>query len=631
MRAVTQCDRGHCPSGSGGPRATKEGVNQRDARIAMLSAAAIVIHLLLRYLLPLPGADWPLYAAVLLGGAPLLVDLARSLRNGDFGADVLAAISIVTGAVLNEWLVSAIVVLMLAGGRALETFATRRASSVLQALAKRMPVAAHRRDGSRVVDIPLEEIAVGDPIVVLPHEIAPVDGTVTEGHGSMDEAYLTGEPFSVSKAPGSEVFSGALNGEAALTITATRLPVDSRFARIVGVLEAAERDRPRMRRLADRLAAWYTPAALAAAAVSWLASSDPSRFLAVLVVATPCPLLIGIPVAVIGAISLAAKRGIVVRDPSVLERIDTCRTLIFDKTGTLTYGKPTLSEIVSMPGFNEQDVLSAAASVEQYSRHPLAGAVLEAASRAGLALTAAEAVTEKPGQGLRGEVGGKSIRITGRGKVALHGVTLPPPEPGLECLVLIDENLAGLFRFRDEARAETRPFVGHLRPNHGVAKVILLSGDREAEVQYLARSVGIEEVYAGKSPEEKVAIVQQAAREAPTLFVGDGINDAPALMAATVGVALGRNSDITSEAAGAVILDASLAKVDELIHIGRRMRAIALQSALGGMALSMVGMGLAAAGYLPPVGGAVMQECIDLLAVLNALRAALPGRGLTDF
>src|SRR5687768_591266 len=302
MRGVTQCDRGHCPSGIGGPRATKEGVNQRDARIAILSAAAIVIHLLLRYLLELPGADWPLYAAVLLGGAPLIVELIRSLRKVDFGADVLAAISIVTGAVLNEWLVSAIVVLMLAGGRALETFATRRASSVLQALAKRMPVAAHRRDGSHVVDIPLEEIAVGDPIVVLPHEIAPVDGTVTEGHGSMDEAYLTGEPFSVSKAPGSEVFSGALNGEAALTITATRLPVDSRFARIVGVLEAAERDRPRMRRLADRLAAWYTPAALAVAAVSWLVSSDPSRFLAVLVVATPCPLLIGIPVAVIGAI-----------------------------------------------------------------------------------------------------------------------------------------------------------------------------------------------------------------------------------------------------------------------------------------------------------------------------------------
>jgi len=366
---------------------------------------------------------------------------------------------------------------------------------------------------------------------------------------------------------------------------------------------------------------------------AWIWSGDPLRFLAVIVIATPCPLLIAIPVAIIGAISLAAKRGIILKNPAALEQIDNCRTLIFDKTGTLTYGKPVLTEVLCSDGFSREDVLAKAASVEQYSKHPLAAAVLSAAREAGQPLAQASLISEKPGAGLEGTVDNVRIRITGRSLV--RGIALPEATVGLECVVLyndlFDERLAAVLRFRDTPREESRPFIAHLKSRHGARHVVLLSGDREEEVRYLAGQVGIGEVHFGKSPEEKVAIVAAATKQEKTLFVGDGINDAPAMLMATVGVALGSNSDITSEAADAVVLDSSLEKTDELFHISRRMRRIALQSAVGGMALSMVGMGFAAAGWLSPVAGAVAQEAIDVAAVLNALRVAFYYRRLADF
>jgi cation transport ATPase len=301
----------------------------------------------------------------------------------------------------------------------------------------------------------------------------------------------------------------------------------------------------------------------------------------------------------------------------------------------LTYGKPSVTEILCAPGFDGDEVLRAAASLEQYSKHPLSGAILNAAREAGLSLQPVGRISEKAGEGLSGIVGGMRIQITGRGALSDEGLpppdTLPPTSSGLECLVFVDGLYAAAFRFHDEPRRESGPFVGHLSPRHGVDKVVLLSGDRESEVRYLAGRVGIAEAHFGKSPEDKVEIVARESARGGTLFVGDGINDAPAMQAATVGVAFGRNSDITSEAAGAVVLDASLRKVDELIHIGRRMRRVALQSAVGGMALSVVGMMAAAAGLLPPVAGAIAQEVIDVAAVLNAARVALPFDDLTDF
>jgi heavy metal translocating P-type ATPase len=605
----------------------------KETHIATLSAVGIAVHIGLRYgtRLSHSAALVPLFVALAVGGIPILFSLARKLWAGEFGSDLLAGISILSSVLLGQYLVGTIIVLMLSGGAALEQFATRKASSVLDALAKRMPQVAHRKHGSSMEDVRLDEVRVGDRIIIFPHEICPVDGVVTAGLGVMDESYLTGEPFEMRKTPGSKVLSGAVNGDMALTITAEKLAVDSRYAKVMRVMEQTQEKRPQLRRIGDQLGAWYTPVAVALAAMTWFITGDSMRFLAVVVIATPCPLILAIPVAVIGAISLSATHSIIIKNPAALEQITTCRTLIFDKTGTLTYGKPKLTEILCAPGVTRAVLLQVAASLEQFSKHPLARAVVEAAHEEKLVLAEVAEMQENPGEGLRGVVGGRKVRITGRTKVDPKLPDLPASASGLECLIFIEERYSGAFRFHDAPRRDTRPFLRHLGPKHEVSRVMLVSGDRESEVRYLAEQVGIAEVHAEQTPEQKVAIVESETRQARTLFIGDGINDAPALAAATVGVAFGPNSDITSEAADAVLLTASLGKVDELIHISHRMRSIALQSAVGGMAASIVGMIAAAFGYLPPLEGAILQEVIDFVAVGNAVRVALPTRDLADF
>jgi heavy metal translocating P-type ATPase len=605
----------------------------RETYIAGFALFAIAVHLSLKYGTHLPRltAILPLYLALVIGGVPLVLDLGKKLMRREFGSDLLAGISILTACLLGEFLVATIVVLMLSGGAALESNATARASSVLDALARRVPSNAHRREGSGLSDIPLEEIRIGDILIVYPHEICPVDGAVLEGQGIMDEAYLTGEPYEISKTPGAQVISGAINGASALVIQAEKLAVNSRYARIMQVVRATEEQRPQLRRIADQLGAWYTPLALAIASAAALASGDARRFLAVVVIATPCPLLLAIPTAIIGAISLSARRAIIIRNPGVLEQIDTCQTLIFDKTGTLTYGRPSLTSIICAAGFERRDILQWVGSIEQYSKHPLAGAILAAAKSEKVALVPVARISERPGEGLQGVTEGRNIQITGRKKVSEKQLPLPPVTTGLECLVFVDDKYAAALTFHDAPRHESRSFIQHLAPRHGVRKIMLVSGDRESEVRYLAESVGISEVHAGKSPEEKVAIVKGETSKARTLFVGDGINDAPALLAATVGIAFGSANDIATEAADAVVLEPALGKVDELMHIGRRLRRVALQCALGGMTASILGMAAAAAGYLPPITGAIGQEIIDLFAVLNAVRVALPAGDLQDF
>jgi heavy metal translocating P-type ATPase len=605
--------------------------------IAALSIVAILLHLALRFgFHTTPGTyRIPLLVTLALGGLPLLYDLLRKLLKREFGSDLLGGVSIITSILLGEYLAGSIIVLMLAGGEALESYALRSASSVLAALARRMPSIAHRKRAAEMVDVPLADIAVGDTLVIYPHEISPADGVVVDGHGVMDESYLTGEPFQMTKTVGSAVISGAINGESALTIRTTQRAADSRYAKIMNVMRESEATRPQLRRLGDQLGAIYTPVALTVALLAWAISGESIRFLAVLVIATPCPLLLAIPIAIIGSISLCARRAIIVKSPVVLEQIAGCRTAIFDKTGTLTYGEPTLTDQLIAPGFTQREVLTLVASLERYSKHPLARAILAAAKEGALQLPEATEVSEEPGQGLRGRVSGHQLQITSRGKLAAQTIAgvdlLPPVAGGLECVVAIDQRYAAALRFRDTPRAESRSFVNHLRPKHHFARVMIVSGDRESEVRYLAEQVGISEIYAEKSPEDKLAIVRKETATARTLYVGDGINDAPAMMAATVGMAIGQNSDVTAEAAGVVVMDNSLKKVDEFMHISRRMRSIALQSAVGGMALSVIGMGFAAAGHLSPVSGAITQEVIDVLAVLNALRAAFPPSAIHDF
>ena len=605
--------------------------------IAVIALLGILVSLFLRFVLNAaePAYNRPLMIALVLGGIPILIDLSKHLLKREFGADLLAGISIVTAVILAEYLAGTIIVLMLSGGETLESFAVRHASSALAVLAKRMPTIAHRISQGGTEDVGLEAVQVGDKLMIFPHELCPVDGVVIAGHSVMDESYLTGEPYEMPKTPGSEVISGSVNGDGALTIRAVRLAGDSRYARIMEVMRESEQKRPRIRRLADRLGALYTPIAIAIALIAWAATGEAMRFLAILVIATPCPLLIAIPTAVMGAISLAAKRSIIIRDPASLEQIDDCHTIILDKTGTLTYGKAALIEQIGVEGHEPKRVLAYAASVEKYSRHPLSEPIKQAAQKEGIEALEAAEISEKPGEGIKGTIDGHLVEITGRRSLEKSGriniALLPPVKFGLECIILVDGQYAATYRFHDSPRAGTKSFIQHLSPRHRIEKIMIVSGDRRVEVEYLAAQIGIDEIYAEKSPEEKVAIVRRETAHSKTLFIGDGINDAPAMVTATVGVAFGKTSDVAIEAAQAVVMESTLQRVDEFFHISRRFKRIALQSALGGMALSSIGMLIAAFGYLPPVAGAIGQEIIDLLAVANALRVSLfPGK-LTDF
>ena len=608
-----------------------------DIAVAATSMVAIIVSFSM-WVTNAPGlsvggrsiSEISLFVA-LAAAAPLIWRIGKRIARFEMTADLLAAVSIVAAVLLGEYLAGTIVVLMLSGGEALEALAVRKASFALDALAKRLPSAAHLRGGG---DVRIEDVEVGDDVLINPYEICPVDGVVIEGRSTMNEAYLTGEPFVLPKAVGSMVLSGAVNGEGLLTVKAEKLASDSRYSRIMEVMRDAEEKRPQIRRLGDRIGAIYTVVIMAIAIAAWIITGTPERFLSIIVVATPCPLIIGIPIAVIGSVSLAARRGIIIKDPAILEKLDSCRVAIFDKTGTLTYGEPNLVSIETAGTFTRDDVLRLVASLEKYSRHPLARPIIAAAKEKGLELLEASELSERPGTGLTGIVGEAKIQVTSRNLLMREQpaivADLPESVGGLECAVLIDGCFAALFRFRDSPRTEGGSFVRHLRPRHGFERILLASGDRLSEVEYLAHNVGIAEIFASQTPEQKLELVRRETEKADTVFMGDGINDAPALTAATVGIAFGQASDVTSEAASAVILDNSLRRVDELLHIGRRMRTIALQTAIGGITLSLVGVGFAAGGLLSPVAGAITQEIIDLVAILNALRATFAPRVLSD-
>ncbi len=600
--------------------------------IAVISLAAMLIHIILQALIETDSAaifgvaveNLPLVFLLIIGGFPLMLQISLKAFKGDLGADLLAFIALIVAVYLGEFLASALVILMLSSGQALEVYAARKASFVLEALAKRMPSIAHRKVENKTTDIAISEIQIGDLIEIYPHETCPVDGVVVVGQGEMDESYLTGEPYQLAKASGSLVLSGAINGSSALTIRAEKLPQDSRYSTIVKVMENAENNRPKMRRLADQIGAIFAPVALIFAIATFLITKSATNFLAVLVVATPCPLLIAIPISIISAISIAARHGIIIKDPAILEKLPTCSTAIFDKTGTLTLGKPELTDIIILNDFDKKTILQMTASLERYSRHPLAGAIVEAAEKDNLELLEVKNIAENAGQGLVGNIGKKKVFVTHRKKLtnelSEQAEKLPPLKHGLECMIVVDDKIAAVFHFRDAPRHDGHFFINHLGPAHNFKKIMLVSGDRSSEVEYLASLLEIKETHSSQTPEQKLAIVRAENAKAPTLFMGDGINDAPALNAATVGIAFGQHNGVTSESAGAVIMDNSLAKVDQLIHISESMRAIALQSAIGGMALSLIGMGFAATGAISPVFGALLQEVIDVLAILNSLR-----------
>ncbi len=591
--------------------------------IAILSLISISIYLIMSAF-NMPFENLSLLCVIIVGGIPLFLQIILKLMRGNFGADSLAAIALITGVILQEYLAATLIILMLASGQTLEHYALRKASSVLLALAQRMPSIAHRKNDNQIEDISLTSIHINDEIIIYPHETCPIDGMVIKGNSSMDESYLTGEPYQISKAPGASVLSGAVNGEGVLTIQATKLSEDSRYAVIVKVLEEAEQKRPSLRRIGDQIGTVFAPIALLFAAGTWYFTHDAIRFLSVLVMATPCPLLIAIPITIISAISRAAKQGIIIKDPTALEQLAKCKTAIFDKTGTLTYGRPTLTEISTVKPYTNQQILQYVASLERYSKHPLASAVIKATKEKNIEFIESSHVSEKPGQGLHGTINQRNVQITSRKKLLEMmpqcESLLPCISPGLECIVLLDNQYAATLHFHDAPRTESESFIRHLKPAHQFEKIMLVSGDRESEVNYLANLIPFTEIHSSQSPEQKLAIVRKETQRSPTVFMGDGINDAPALTAATVGIAFGQSSNITGEAASVVIMENTLIKVDEMLHLSAQTRRIALQSAIGGMILSLLGMFFAAVGLISPVTGAILQEVIDLLAIINSLR-----------
>ncbi len=563
-----------------------------------------------------------LYFLSFIGGVPLVWQMAKKIFAGNITADLIALLAFGLAIYLQQPFTAVLILLMLATGSALEDFASHKASFALENLMNRMPPLAHLKKQDNFLDIKLSEIKINDLIAIFPFEIAPVDGEVIEGYGNMDESYLTGEPYKISKTIGSQVLSGSINGESTIVIKATKLAENSRYSQIIEIMKKAQEEKPNLQKITDKVAFFFIPLTLLIAGLCYYFTYDLTRFLAVLTIATPCPLLIAVPITIMSAISIAAKNGIIIRDAKILEYLPICITAIFDKTGTLTYGEPKLTQIINISKYSESQIIQKVASLERHSRHPLASAVLSYAKEQKIILANANLVNEKPGYGISGKIGDFELIITNRQNASKFAnyQNLPPVQIGLECIVIINNEVASVLIFEDIERPETGSFISHLTAEHNFSEVILLSGDRQEQVSYLGKKLGINKCYGGKSPEEKLDIVKHYSQKSPTLFVGDGINDAPALLLATASIAFAKHNQITGESANAVLLENNLLKVDKLLHLSIETRQIALQSAVGGMLFSLLGMILASFGYISPAQGAILQQIIDVIAILNALR-----------
>jgi heavy metal translocating P-type ATPase len=555
---------------------------------------------------------------------------------GRFAADVVAMLAIVTALLLREPLAGLIVVLMQTGGEALERYAQGRASEAVRELEASAPHVAHRLVNGEVEDVPADTIGVGDHLLVRPGELLACDAIVLEGRSHVDASRITGEPVPVSARPATRLLSGSVNLESPLTVQATAPAAESQYARIVELVRTAQGSKSPLQRMADRYAVWFTPLTLAVAACAYALSGDAERVLAVLVVATPCPLILATPVAVVGGINRAARRGIVFRHGTALEQLGGVRVAIFDKTGTLTIGRPEVDQVLAVPPFTEAEVLRLAAGVEHGSSHLLARTLIEEASERGIPLPRGTNITETPGQGVRGQVDGRRVTVGGWSFVvsqhpvaepALKSLLVNLPGAGLRAYVAIDGSGAGLIDYADRLRPDLDGFVAELR-RLGMTKLVLLSGDDQANASAVAAAVGIAESHGDLLPAQKVEYVQRLVERGDrVLMVGDGTNDAPALSTATVGIALASGGGgISAEAADAVILADDPTRVAEAIAISRRTLRIARQSIWVGLGMSGVAMGVASLGYIPPIVGALLQEGIDVAVILNALRAAFPPR-----
>ena len=555
--------------------------------------------------------------------------MVRAMLRGTVGLDVLAVMAMGATLAVGEYIASLIIVLMLSGGQALEDFAGRRAKRDLTALLDRSPRTAHvfvhpqDSQSDEVRDVAVDDVAIGDVFLVRPSEIVPVDGILLTDTGTFDESSLTGESMPVTREAGSEVLSGAVNATRAARIRAVRRSADSQYQQIVALVHAAENSRAPVVRLADRFAIPFTAVSLGLAGTAWAISGDPTRFAEVLVLATPCPLLIAAPVAFLGGLSRAAKAGVIVKGGAVIEQLARVRSVAFDKTGTLTQGRPVLVDVRPADGFTADDLLLLAASAEQYSSHVLADSIRRAATDRGLGLRPAEDASENATNGVIAVIGGRTVVV---GKPAYIASLAPDTQPATlasgeaAAYVAIDGRFAGVLVLADDARPEARACVAWLRAS-GVARIAMLTGDARSTAEAIAEQVGIDEVHADLLPPEKVRLAERL-RPRSMMMVGDGVNDAPVLAASDVGVAMGaKGATAAGDAADVVILVDSLAKVVEAVSIGRHTLRVALAAIWIGIGLSIGLMVVAMTGAIPAVAGALAQELVDLATILYALRA----------
>lgn len=572
-------------------------------------------------------ADACWIAGTLSATGPALAWVLLALRRGRIGVDVIAVLSLVGTLLVGEYLAGALIAVMFAGGRTLDSAAERRASRDLRALLGRAPRFARRRVGTQVTMIDLAEVAVGDVLVVGPGEVVPVDGRVADELAVLDESALTGEPLLVERAIGETVRSGVVNAGNAFELRAQATAADSTYAGIVRLAQQAGALNAPIVRLADRFAVWFLPLTLLVAGAAWLAGGSAVRAVAVLVVATPCPLLLAAPVAIVSGLSRASRTGVVIRGGGALENLGHAKTLVMDKTGTLTMGRPTVVDVVAAPGREAVEVLRLGASVDQFSPHVLAEAIVSEALSRKLRLSLPTEVVEQPGSGVTATVDGHRVSVgkvpagelTGRWTTAV--VSRARLDGAGIAWVSVDDAPAGAVLLRDPLRRHAPRTVRRLR-EAGLQRLLMLTGDRAEPTRDVANILGLDEVRADQTPEDKFAAVREESERAVTVMVGDGINDAPALAAATVGVAMGaRGATASSEAADIVLTTDRLDRLADAMDIARWSRRIAVQSAVVGMSLSLIAMVVAALGWLPPAAGALLQEGIDVAVILNALRA----------
>jgi len=573
------------------------------------------------------------YVTLLIGGAPVVYHTLRGILKGKFAADIVAMLAIVTAVLTDEAFAGVIIVLMQTGGEALDDYGFRRASSSLDALIARAPKIANRkrRDGG-IEEVEVKDVAVGDTVIVRSGDMIPVDGFLIRGPAEVDESALTGEPLPRTKADGDVLMSGSLNVGQVFEMTATRVSTDSQYSKIVELVRKAEEEKPPIQRLADRYAVVFTPLTIGVAVLGWFITHNVSTVLAVLVVATPCPLILATPLAVICGVNRAAKESIIVKSGAAIEQIGRGRVVVFDKTGTLTYGSPIVERVVSLDG-KEGDVLRKAASVEQLSSHPVAKALAEDGMKRFGSLSMPTNFRETPGQGVEADLDGEHILVGSQHFCEARlsrvfdnkaGGILEHIRDGgrMAAFIAIDDKPAGVVVFSDQLREGVPAMMIRLR-ELGVEQTVMLTGDNKVNAEVIAQQAGIGRVDANLLPAQKVEEVRRLTREyGRTIMVGDGINDAPALASATVGVAMGAHgTGISSEAADVVLLVDDVTKVADAISIGQRMLRVAKESIFFGLGASFVLMAIASLGYIQPAVGALLQEVIDVAVILNALRA----------